>query len=233
MAVNPRILENLRPVDSIRAAELSAKRWEKTRRIVEERAANAGVDPPPRLPRSLISVEDARNRIRYVWTKGQRESVYLANAIPVEMRQYFYDVERKLTRQYAPGKQSENVQYRLLVTRTAMLMCQVALEEVKEKPDRYLILKYDKQIQDYIGQLQRYTEAEKREIYVQQEIVVTTLSKVVSIAEATITDPSLRAAFMRGLSSMVTDEPLQLTGPADALEAEFSPLDADVESVAP
>jgi hypothetical protein len=115
------------------------------------------------------------------------------------------------------------------VQRAAALHTKIMIEEARPEKERepYLILRMENVLKDWIAQLQRYTEAEKREVLIQQDIVVTTLSKVVSIGEATILNVQERAAFMRALASMISDEPAdalkQIGGPV--IEAEVVPVD--------
>lgn len=133
--------------------------------------------------------------------------LYQAQAFPGRWQDVYSTTKRDLELQYEV-KRRQNAQYRILVRRVAALDTMVSFMEAVGT-DPVLRLKYGRQLVEHIAQLQKYTESEKRETIVRNEILVTTLTKVISVGESTITDPNQRAAFMAALANVMTGEATQ------------------------
>ncbi len=202
--VTDRQLANLRPVrNADDARDMAARRWSK-----KLGAPPADIDPlsPPDLPSDNNrdgAIIGGTNRAGVVSARDW-DAIYVAKVYPDEWRRYYWQTYRELRRQYARGQAV--AQYRLMTTRAAALATSIHFMETNPKTDKDLILRYDSQLRAYIQALQKYTEAEKHIISIQQEIMVTALTKVVGIAEATIQDLPSRAAFMRALEYAMSDE---------------------------
>jgi hypothetical protein len=198
MARSPRQLANLKPFTSETAGAFSRQRWQPAQRAPEQGSANDGaIILPKKVPSPMPEAG---------WGVRQSEDVYISKAFPREWQAYYRRRYRDLKKQYGASRHAS--QYLTMIERIASLSTRCAILETTADSEaaRYLLLRTEKQLQDYIGQLQRYTEAEKREIEVTQTIVSTTLAKVIAIGEATILEPTMRAAFMSGLRSLVTGE---------------------------
>lgn len=128
------------------------------------------------------------------------DAVYVAQAFPGAWAGLFKQTLRGLKKQYTI--ENDTQQYRILVTRAAALYTSIQRMEA-EKVDADLVLRVDAQLRGYVQALQKYTEAEKRELVVQNEVILTTLTRVVSIAESVIGEPVIRANFMRALAAAV------------------------------
>jgi hypothetical protein len=203
----------LRPYDSQRAGDMSRLRWERAKRIGEPATVNpiTGFPIDPNVPKMLNAAEVDRE--------------YTDKAFKGIWRKIYYKSYRELRSQYIP-RGSKAHQYSILVQRCAALHVKIMQEEAKEedKQNAWYLLRMEAALRDWIAQLQRYTEAERKEVYIKEEIVVTTLQKVVAIGEATIGDLAQRAAFMRGLAAMISDAPAQLPGPR-VIEGESRPIE--------
>lgn len=108
---------------------------------------------------------------------------------------------RNLKKQYAPPGSTETAQYALLIERLAACytMAWRMQAEDTERVAVDLILKLDDQIRNYIAQIQKYTESEKRELTVRDEVQQSFLSTAVVLAEATIQNLQEREAYLVAL----------------------------------
>lgn len=197
---SPNSLKNLKFYTKEDADRARAVHLENLRQRREDIASGKIVLPPK--PRSH------HVRLRH----SELAALYQDQIFQGNWRKLYNETLRSLRQQYSSTR--DTMQYKLLTQRVATLHVKVMMMEVAEDRDNYLIIQVDKQLRDYIAQLQKYTEAERREINVTHELIVTTLTKVIAIAEATITDPPQRVAFLKGVAGMISDVPL-LPSPSD------------------
>jgi len=178
-----------RSIDSTEAKRISRIRWDKyrERKLVQN-------DPTGTL-------RQMNRRL----TKKELDAAYVSRAFPEPWDEHYRQACRRLKKQYAP-RGVPAVQYEMLLRHAAAVDTLILQLETAKKPDRYLILKQRDQLRDLIAQLQRYTESEKRELVIQEEVLVTTLTKVIAIADSTILDPAQRGAFLRALRIQIGDD---------------------------
>lgn len=221
MPPSAKSLANLRPITKETSAGLNRLRVESRLTVPTDPRLIDSANPP-------LSPDGSSVTVRRAWRAKDLDELYVQQAFPPRWRGVYIRRLKALRSQYiVPGTKS--AQYEVLIQRIASLQTLAMILEAQRKAkDDDVILEYrsdklDEQLKGYVAAIQKYTEAERRINIVQEEVVITTLTRVVSIAETVISDPAQRSAFLRALQSTVTDAPTVF----DALPGPILPPDPD------
>lgn len=127
-------------------------------------------------------------------TEREWNDVYLTRAFDEPWRTMYQHTLRDLRKLYAPNKR-EAPQYQILVQRAAALHTLIRWMEAehKESAERNSI---DVRLKDYVAQLQRYTEAEKRVDILVDAAQFKVMESMIAIAEYEIEDKALLHRYL-------------------------------------
>lgn len=227
MPYNPKSFGNLRPITKETSPLLNQMKVESRLTVPGEPRLKDSDDP--------LAPNGSSVTVRRAWRAKDLDELYVQQAFPPRWRGVYIRRLKALRSQYiVPG--SKSAQYEVLIQRIASLQTLAMILEAQRKAkDDDVILEYrsdklDEQLKGYVAAIQKYTEAERRINIVQEEVVITTLTRVVSIAETVISDPAQRSAFLRALQATVTDDTTVIDSFLLPPPTDSQPEDALIES---
>lgn len=135
-------------------------------------------------------------------TAAWLDEAYVTKAF-IEPWQSLYRLEfRKLKRHYSP-EAADAPQYVLLCQRVAALATLIRWAEAEQSYKDFR-LAWDRQLKEYIAQLQKYTEAEKRLQVVVSAAEMKVLEHAIAVAEFAITDKQILSEYLGALERAIT-----------------------------